>query len=111
MRKAHRRLGLGAALILVAGGLLAMVTPTSASASPSTASACTMGTRVGHIAGIVPAVNVGTACPDPPPPPEPAFNGTPPLLFNGHPPTCFFSPCDNGDVMSTLSLDPPAGYE
>ena len=38
------------------------------------------------------------------PPPEPAYNGTPPLLF--HPTNCVFAPCFNGDVMMTKSTGP-----
>ena len=91
MRKAHRGLGLGAALALGAGGLLAMVTPTVASAAP-TALPCTVSANqvktTAHslgIGGVVIAAGTSSTCADPPPPPEPAFNGTPPLLFNGRP--------------------------
>lgn len=55
------------------------------------------------------------------PPPEPAFNGAPPLLFNGSAgaANCVFTPCDNGNVMMTAATGPlvvvpiywsPAGY-
>jgi hypothetical protein len=39
------------------------------------------------------------------PPPEPAYNGTPPLLFRGIA-GCFSPPCFNGDVMMTKSTGP-----
>ncbi len=93
MRKAHRGLGLSAALTLVGGGLLAMATPTVASARP-----CRRHAALHHlgqarsqmprpalvgIGGVVIAQGTSSTCQDPPPPPEPAFNGTPPLLFNG----------------------------
>ena len=70
-----------------------------------------------HLSGVVVAAVTSTG--SNPPPPEPAYNGTPPLLFNGNPPTCFFSPCDVGDVMMTASTGPlvvvpifwnPAGF-
>jgi hypothetical protein len=112
MRKAHRSLGLGAALALVAGGLLAMVTPTVASAAP-TAQPCTVSVaqvnstaRSMGIGGVISAAGTSSTCQDPPPPPEPAFNGTPPLLFHGRPPVCSFSPCDFGDVLSTRQTGP-----
>ena len=110
MRKARRGLGLGAALTLVAGGLLAMMTPTVASAasgSCTVAGAQVNSTARSHgIGGIIAPAGTSSTCQDPPPPPEPAFNGTPPLLFNGRPPVCSFSPCDFGDVMSTRSTGP-----
>ena len=119
MTIAHKRLGLGAALILAAGTLLALTTSTSASAITSSsgtpaAPPCTIsGPQVAsaghghHLSGIIVAGGISTntgACHKPPP--EPAFNGTPPLLFNGNPPTCFFSPCENGNVMMTPSTSP-----
>jgi hypothetical protein len=123
MQKAHKRWGLGAALILAAGTSLAMATPTMASAAPSasaTASAtanppCTISpsqvnssARAQGIGGVIVAAGTSATCQDPPPPPEPAFNGTPPLLFNGSPPTanCFFSPCEDGNVMMTRETGP-----
>ena len=100
MRKAHRGLGLAAALILTAGGLLAMVTPTVASAAPAhTSSACAkngQGPRTDRFAGIVSALNVRTGCPvlatsaragD-------TANGTPPLIWHG------------GAVMGTAETGP-----
>jgi hypothetical protein len=128
MRKAHRGLGLGAALALVAGGLLAMVTPTVASAAPTASPPCTVSAsqvqntaRSVGIGGVIIAAGTSSTCQDPPPPPEPAFNGTPPLLFNGRlgAGSCQASPCANGDVMSTRQTGPlvivpifwsPSGY-
>jgi hypothetical protein len=100
MRNAQRRWGLGAALVLVAGSLLA--TAASAASASSLPNACTQQPRSGHIAGIVPALGncaatsaatsaglkaaaVKTS--------DPA-TGTPPLLFNG------------GSVMMTPSTSP-----
>jgi hypothetical protein len=60
-----------------------------------------------HIKGIIVAgglnKNAGTGgCHKPPP--EPAYNGGPPLLL--HPTTCVFAPCKNGNVMMTASTGP-----
>jgi hypothetical protein len=98
MRNTHKRSGLGAALILAAASLLAMATPTAASAS-SPPNACAQQPRSGHIAGIVPAVgncpvtnarlnasNASNA--------SDAAIGTPPLIFHG------------GPVMMTHSTGP-----
>jgi hypothetical protein len=118
MKKARKRWGLGATLILAAGTLLAMATPTVAHAAPSTTAAnppCTISAnqvihsaRAQGIGGVIVAAGTSSTCQDPPPPPEPAFNGTPPLLFHGSPPTsnCFFSPCNDGDVMMTRQTGP-----
>jgi hypothetical protein len=119
MKKAHKRWGLGATLILGAGTLAAMMTPAVASAAPSaTATAnppCTVSaSQVNHtargqgIGGVIVAAGTSSNCQDPPPPPEPAFNGTPPLLFNGSPPgaNCFFQPCNAGNVMMTRQTGP-----
>jgi hypothetical protein len=117
MKKAHKRWGLGAALILAAGTSLAMVTPTVARAAPSAPTAnppCTISAsqvntsaRAQGIGGIIVAAGTSATCQDPPPPPEPAFNGTPPLLFHGSPPICVpSSPCNNGDVMMTRQTGP-----
>jgi hypothetical protein len=95
MRKAPKRLGLGAALVLAAGGLLGMATSTPASAAPrvTTPEACHLPPSVvvglKHFAGLVPAL--GNICSNTAPPP---FVGTPPLLFHG------------GDVMSTRETGP-----
>jgi len=115
VEKRHKRWGLGAALMLATGSLLAMgmaaVPAANASTNPN---ACTQQPRSGHIAGIVPAlgnctgtstgtsagVNAAVKASDP-------ATGTPPLLFNG------------GSVMMTPSTSPlvitpifwnPAGY-
>ena len=105
MKNTHIRLGLGAALVLAAGSLLAVAIPTAAHAS-SPPNACTQAPRVGHIAGIVPAlgdcpVTNGTLKT------SDKATGTPPLLFH------------NGPMMMTKSTGPlvitpifwnPAGY-
>ena len=120
MTIAHKRLGLGAALILGAGTLLALTTSTTASAITSssgvpTAAPCTVSGpqvssagRVHHLAGII--IAAGNTCTGAghKPPPEPAFNGTPPLLFNGSggAADCLFQPCYDGNVMMTKSTGP-----
>jgi len=98
MKNTHKRWGLCAGLILVAGSLLAM-TPMAASAAQPP-NACSLSPRDGHIAGIVLAVGPCTngaagaisraaavKASDP-------ANGTPPLLFHG------------GPVMMTPSTGP-----
>ena len=55
MKNAHRRWGLGAALVLAAGSLLAVATPMARAAAPPP-NACSQQPRVGHIAGIMPAI-------------------------------------------------------
>ena len=104
MRNGHKRWGLGASLLLVAGTGLALVAPTAASAAAQSPKACTMATRSGHIAGIVPARSIGR-CPvrsasqvtgnttKAHNASDPAI-GTPPLLFHG------------GSVMMTPSTSP-----
>ena len=118
MKKAHKRWGLGAALILAAGTSLAMATPTVARAAPSVVSTpanppCTISAsqvnskaRPQGIGGVIVASGTSATCQDPPPPPEPAFSGTPPLLFHGSPAICSFTPCNNGDVMMTRQTGP-----
>jgi hypothetical protein len=118
MIKAYKRRGLGVAFILTAVAALGMATATLATAAPSasTASAnapCTISAsrvigaaQADHLGGVVIPAAEGIACTQTPPPPEPAFNGTPPLLFNGNPPTCFFQPCDSGNVMMTRATGP-----
>jgi hypothetical protein len=102
MKNAHKRWGLGAALILAAGSLLAVTAPMTAHAAAPSPNACAQQPRVGHIAGIVPAIGPCTSAAvkaanaankaahitsDP-------ANGTPPLLFHG------------GPVMMTPSTSP-----
>ncbi len=65
--------------------------------------------RSAHLSGII--VAAGNSCAagaTHKPPPEPAYNGTPPLLFNGSggAASCQFQPCDNGNVMMTPSTSP-----
>jgi hypothetical protein len=133
MTVGHKRLGLGAALILVAGTLLALTTSTTASAITSssgvpTAAPCTIsGPQVSsagrshHLTGIIIAAGTSSCFgAGHKPPPEPAYNGTPPLLFNGvNGGKCSFLPCDEGNVMMTASTGPlvvvpifwnPTGY-
>jgi hypothetical protein len=93
MKNAHKRWGLGAALALLAGSMLPMVTPIAASAAPASPNACSQQPRMGHIAGIVRpmggpcAANAAIKKSDP-------ANGTPPLIFHG------------GPVMMTPSTSP-----
>ena len=133
MTKAHKRRGLGLALILGAVTALAMTAPMTASAAPAQSAApaappCAISAQQvmssghgHHLSGVIIAGGLSTntgACHKPPP--EPAYNGTPPLLFNGvGGGTCFFQPCDHGNVMMTASTGPlvvvpifwvPSGY-
>jgi hypothetical protein len=118
MTKAHKLRGLGVALIVTVITALGMVAPMTASAAPATAAApaappCSIsGQQVAssghghHLSGIIVAGGISTntgGCHKPPP--EPAFNGDPPLLFNGSggAADCVFAPCDNGNVMMTAS--------
>jgi hypothetical protein len=107
MKRAHRRIGLGATLTLALAGLLAAA-PAVASASTQAPNACSPQVqgpaRVGPIAGIVSAVPVTGGCQTPSASPaqstSPApgtsdvANGTPPLIFHG------------GAVMGTRSTGP-----
>jgi len=104
MKNAHKRWSLGAALLLVAGGLLAMATPMAASAAAPSPNACSQQARAGHIVGIVRALGpcASNAAPktnaapqtNAAPKTSDAANGTPPLLFHG------------GPVMMTPSTSP-----
>jgi hypothetical protein len=97
MKNAHKRWGLGAVVILVAGGLLATATPTQASAALSAPNACgsqIQATARAHgIGGVIPAIgncptkNAAVETSD-------TATGTPPLIFNG------------GPVMETRSTGP-----
>jgi hypothetical protein len=111
MKTARTRLGLGAALILGAASLAALVTPATANAAPHapqvpqvTPNACkpTLLKEKDHIAGLVPAVGKCSFVSSE----SDAANGTPPLLFHGSPPQCSFSPCEYGRVMMTPSTSP-----
>jgi hypothetical protein len=102
MKNAHKRWGLGSALILAAGSLLAMATPMAARAAAPSPNACSQPPRVGHIAGIVPAigscssamVRAASQAGKPVHIASDPANGTPPLLFHG------------GPVMMTPSTSP-----
>jgi hypothetical protein len=92
MKNAHKRWGLVATLTLAAGSLLAVAGPLTASAAVQSPNACSQAPRMGHIAGIVPAMgrcpsNAARITSDP-------AQGTPPLLFHG------------GSVMMTPSTSP-----
>jgi hypothetical protein len=95
------------ALLVTIGTAAASASTTSASSSCITpANQVMSAARAQHLGGVVLAAD-GIACTQTPPPPEPAFNGTPPLLFNGtNGGTCFFQPCDNGHVMMTRATGP-----
>ena len=138
MTKAHKRRGLGVALILAAAAALAFALaaaiPTAAKAAPSSSNAaavppCSISAQQvvsaghqAHVSGIIVATGTSSstgACHKPPP--EPAFNGTPPLLFHGSggASSCVFQPCEDGNVMMTASTGPlvvvpifwnPSGY-
>jgi hypothetical protein len=92
----------------------------SAQSVPQTTASSTQQVRdsaqAPHMSGVLVAAVISTGRGHKPPP-EPAYNGTPPLLF--HPTNCVFAPCFNGDVMMTKSTGPlvvvpifwhPAGF-
>jgi hypothetical protein len=105
MRNTRKSWGLGAALVLAAGTLLATVTST-ATAAPSAANACTQTPRVGHIAGIVApqgnclsnaaAINTSNAA-----------KGTPPLIWHGGP--VMMTPSTSPVVVTPIFWN-PAGH-
>ena len=116
-----RKRGLGVALTLAAVAALAMATPMAANATPSTshtsaAVPCeislqqvTNGARSHgvHVSGVIVAAGDSTCVSsDNHKPTEPAFRGTPPLLFHGSPPVCVFAPCEDGSVLMTASTGP-----
>jgi hypothetical protein len=115
MKKARTRWGVGGAVVLAAGALLVMASPAAASStrSPSqtrSAAACGLTSQhvknsaAVHVSGIVVAKTTSTSGLCHKPPSEPAFNGTPPLLFQ--PSHCPSSPCFHGEVMMTASTGP-----
>jgi hypothetical protein len=114
---------MGTALILGAGGLLAMTTATAASATAASATAasaasspnaCGLQPRHGHIAGVVPAIG---NCPSTVgstalfqailPASDPA-KGTPPLLFHGGP--VMMTPSSTPLVVTPIFWN-PAGHQ
>jgi hypothetical protein len=108
------------ATVLAAGSLLVVATQTAASSTPSSISKQQVrdSAKAVHVGGVIVAAVTSTGKGHKPPP-EPAYDGTPPLLFHGSPPTCFFNPCDDGNVMMTASTGPlvvvpifwnPAGF-
>ena len=100
-------LGVGAVLALAIG---AQHDVASAQSVPQTTASSTQQVRNSaqafHRSGVLAAMVISTD--GHPPPPEPAYDGTPPLLFHGNPPgsNCFFSPCFDGDVLMTKSTGP-----
>jgi hypothetical protein len=114
-----RVLGMGAVLALAIGAQhdvasAQSVPQTAASSTPSssnvpgTPAISTQQVRnlakAVHVSGVLVAAVTSTGKGHKPPP-EPAYNGTPPLLFRG-PPGCFSPPCFDGDVMMTASTGP-----
>jgi hypothetical protein len=120
MTKGRKRLGLIVALALAAMTALSMVVTMAVRAAPSSnaalATTCTISAQQvmssghsHHLAGIIVAGTTSTnTCLNTggthKPPPEPAYNGAPPLLL--HPNNCIFAPCKNGNVMMTASTGP-----
>jgi hypothetical protein len=122
LKNVHKRSGLGAALILVAGGLITLATSTAASAAPAPApKACSIQPRSGHIVGIVPAVgdcsasSTSTVSPDAivahmadrASVASDVANGTPPLLFHGGP---VMMTRQTGPLIVTPIYWDPAGH-
>ena len=94
------------ATVLAAGSLLVVATQTAANSTPSSISTQQARhlARAAHVSGVTVAAVTSTGK-NHKPPPEPAYNGAPPLFFRG-PPGCFSPPCFNGDVMMTASTGP-----
>lgn len=92
MKNAYKRCGLAAALTLAAGSLLAVASPLTASAAAPPPNACSQPPRMGHIAGIMPAM--GACSRDAARINSDPAEGTPPLLFHG------------GSMMMTPSTSP-----
>src|SRR5215469_5084942 len=102
------------ATVLAAGSLLIGATQNAASSTPS--SSDVPGTpaisthqvrnsaRAAHVSGVMVAAVTSTGKVHKPPP-EPAFNGAPPLLYRG-PAGCFSPPCLDGHVMMTAETGP-----
>ena len=118
MTKAYKWRSLGVAFILTAVAALGMATSTLASAAPSASAASAAGApctipagqvlssaRAAGVGGLVLPQASSITCRQHPPPPEPAFNGTPPLFFRGAA-GCFSPPCFNGNVMMTQETGP-----
>jgi hypothetical protein len=108
-----RVLGVGAVLALAIGAQhyvasAQSVPQTTASSTPSSSNVPgTPAISTQQVRNLAKAVHVSgllMASRSHKPPPEPAYNGTPPLLF--HPTNCVFAPCFNGDVMMTKSTGP-----
>jgi type II secretory pathway pseudopilin PulG len=84
----------------------------ASASSLSAASACTIpaaqvlnSAHAAGVGGLVIPQASSITCSQTPPPPEPPFNGTPPLLFRG-PAGCFSPPCFNGNVLMTQQTGP-----
>ena len=102
MKNVHKRWGLAATLTLAAGSLLAVASPLTASAEAQSPNACSQPPRVGHIAGIVPAMghcsrNAASITSD-------SAVGTPPLLFHGGP--VMMTPSTSPLVITPIFWDP-----
>jgi hypothetical protein len=123
MTKVRARRGLATGVILAGVAALMMGNPMLAGAAQSAggtglgssalgSAGCSMSAQQihsaaknAHVGGValVSGTDSGTCHK---PPTQPAFNGTPPLLFNGSPPICVFSPCADGNLMMTASTGP-----
>jgi hypothetical protein len=114
MRNAHKRWGLGAALLLVMGTGVAMMTPAAASAAPQSSNICGgVPSHVGRISGIIIAMGhcagksvshissnaSGVHASDP-------ANGTPPLLYHGGP--VMMTPSTSPLVITPIFWNPTA---
>jgi hypothetical protein len=129
MRKVRRGRGLALAVAGVTALSMLVLSPMAANATSAPRSKPAPGcaqvqqpsssAAIAHIGGIILAQSSVATGGCHKPPPEPAFDGAPPLLF--HPTNCFgFGvPCFNGNVMMTASTGPlyvtpifwnPTGY-
>src|SRR6516164_3743676 len=106
MKKAHRRWSVVVATVLAAGSLLVVATQTATSSTPSSISTQQVRNSAhrAHVSGVLVAA-VTSNGKGHKPPPEPAFNGTPPLFFRGRA-GCVSPPCLGGNVLMTASTGP-----
>jgi hypothetical protein len=100
--KFKRVLGIGAVLALAIGAQHDVASAQSVTAIST--QQVRNSARGVHVSGVIVAAVTSTGQGHKPPP-EPAYDGTPPLLFNGNA-KCSFFPCDHGDVMMTASTGP-----
>ena len=94
-----RILGVGAVLALAIGAQHYVASAQSVPQTTASSQQVRNSAQAVHISGLLEISRIHK------PPPEPAYNGTPPLFFRGIA-GCFSPPCFNGNVMMTASTGP-----